>query len=160
MSEVARFWGERGAGCIIRAADTGRFLVGLRSAEVDHPLTWGTWGGEVDPGEHVEHSVVREVFEETGYDGDMLLEKIFTYTHDSGFVYDTFLATVPREFEPLLCWETESAEWFRSGRWPEPLHFGLAAVIDARPELLGRATSLMGRIRGLCRIPGARRAAC
>jgi hypothetical protein len=44
------FWGNRGAGCIIRARDTGRMLVGLRSEEVDEPLTLGTWGGAVDPG--------------------------------------------------------------------------------------------------------------
>lgn len=133
---MAKFWGERGAGCLIRADDTGRILVGLRSAEVDDPLTWGTWGGEVDPGEEVVSSVVREVFEETGYDGQMLLEHLHTHTNASGFIYDTFMATVPREFDPALCWETQEAKWFRPGEWPKPLHFGLADVIAARPELL------------------------
>lgn len=159
MTEIARSWGERGAGCIIRAADTGRILLGLRSAEVDDPLTWGTWGGEVDPGEEVERSVVREVFEEAGYSGEMTLAKIFTYTNASGFIYDTFMATVPSEFDPVLCWETEEARWFRSGEWPDPLHFGLAAVLAARPELRGRVGRypILSRISELCRIPGGRR---
>lgn len=160
MSAGSGFWGERGAGCIVRATSTGRMLLGLRSAEVDHPLTWGTWGGAVDPGEDAEVAAMRELFEETGYDGEMRLEKIFTYRHACGFVYDTFLVEVPREFEASLCWETEEARWFEPGEWPEPLHFGLAAVIAARPEIFapGRSASFLKRISELCRILGVRRA--
>jgi 8-oxo-dGTP pyrophosphatase MutT (NUDIX family) len=111
-------------------------LVGLRSEEVDEPLTWGTWGGAVDPGEDAEMAVRREVFEETGYGGELSLSLLHTYRHPSGFYYETFMAEVPHEFEPVLCWETEAAVWVEAGRWPEPLHFGLAEVISARPELL------------------------
>lgn len=136
MRTGAGFWGERGAGCIIRAADTGRMLVGLRSAEVDEPLTWGTWGGAVDPGEDPEMAVRREVAEETGYSGELSLLLLHTYRHPSGFIYETFMAEVPGEFEPLLCWETSAARWVEPGEWPEPLHFGLADVIAARPTLL------------------------
>ncbi|NTF17223.1 NUDIX domain-containing protein [Agrobacterium rubi] len=162
MTVVAKFWGERGAGCLIRAADTGRILIGLRSAEVDDPLTWGTWGGEVDPGESVDASVVREVLEETGYDGPLSLDPLFTYRHASGFIYDTFMATVPHEFEPSLCWETEEARWLEEGHWPAPLHFGLEAVLAARPELrrLQRRSlfetglSVLRRIRGVRHVRG------
>lgn len=135
MRTDAGFWGSRGAGCIIRAADTGRMLVGLRSEEVDEPLTWGTWGGAVDPGEDPEMTVRREVAEETGYESELSLSLLHTYRHPSGFVYETFMAEVPREFEPMLCWETLASRWVRSGNWPKPLHFGLAAVLEARPEL-------------------------
>lgn len=136
MRSDAGFWGSRGAGCIIKACDTGRMLVGLRSEEVDEPLTWGTWGGAVDPGEDAEAAVRREVAEETGYEGEMSLSLLHTYRHSSGFVYETFMADVTREFDPVLCCETSAARWINAGRWPEPLHFGLADVLAARPELL------------------------
>jgi 8-oxo-dGTP pyrophosphatase MutT (NUDIX family) len=111
-------------------------LVGLRSEEVDEPMTWGTWGGAVDPGEDAEAAVRREVAEETGYEGEMSLSLLHTYRHPSGFGYETFMAGVPREFDPALCCETSEARWINTGRWPEPLHFGLAEVLAARPELL------------------------
>jgi ADP-ribose pyrophosphatase len=141
MSVVAKLWGERGAGCVIRARDTGRFLIGLRSAEVDDPLTWGTWGGEVDPGETPEAAVMREVSEETGYSGEVELQLLFIHTSRTGFVYDNYLATVPGEFEPSLGWENDEARWFERGIWPQPLHFGLSALMSARPDVFGRERS-------------------
>lgn len=160
MRTDAGFWGSRGAGCIIRAVDSGRMLVGLRSEEVDEPLTWGTWGGAVDPGEDPEMAVRREVAEETGYEGELSLSMLHTYRHPSGFVYETFMAEVPREFEPVLCWETCAARWVEAGGWPEPLHFGLADVIAARPELLLKTKGTVFRriISVLRRSAPARRA--
>ncbi len=142
-----RFWGDRGAGCIIRARSSGRVLIGLRSEEVDEPFTWGTWGGAVDPGEAPEMAVRREVAEETLYEGPMSLVSLHTYRHSTGFVYETFMAEVPTEFEPILGWETSEARWLHPGEWPQPLHFGLAEVLATRPELLVKPwRSALGRI--------------
>lgn len=46
------------------------------------------------------------------------------------FAYHNFLAVVAYEFEPALNWETAGFRWCESGSWPEPLHFGLAALLD------------------------------
>lgn len=147
------FWGVRGAGCLIRAEASGRLLVGLRSEEVNEPLTWGTWGGAVDPGENPETAVRREVAEETGYEGALRLSHLHTYRHVSGFVYDTFLAEVPFEFDPVLGWETNEARWIKPGHWPRPLHFGLESVLLANKELLGyqKREALVELISGLRR---------
>lgn len=151
MDEIAEFWGERGAGCLIKARDTGRILIELRSDGVEQPNTWGTWGGEVDPGELVQDCVIREMREETGYRGEVTLEKIYTFVSEDGFVYDTFMATVPAEFEPEFGWETEEARWVEPGDWPQPLHYGLEAVIAARPELAPRrnGSAIAGKVEGI-----------
>lgn len=124
------FWGKRGAGVIFLAQDTGRYLIAKRSGEVEEPHTWGTWGGAIDPGEDPEQAAYREATEETGYTGPVQLKHLWTFKHPSGFQYFNYLATVPEEFIPRLNWETESFKWVQPGKWPRPLHPGLAALIS------------------------------
>lgn len=124
------YWGRAGAGCMIMAHDTKRFLMPLRSDAVEEPGTWGTWGGAIDDGEDSAEAVRREVEEESGYTGKIVhAEHLYRY-RDEGFRYDTFLVVVPNEFQPRLDWETERAEWVEYGDWPKPVHFGLQAVLD------------------------------
>lgn len=40
----AKFWGTQGAGVLPVCKSTGRFLIGLRSGEVNAPNEWGMWG--------------------------------------------------------------------------------------------------------------------
>jgi 8-oxo-dGTP pyrophosphatase MutT (NUDIX family) len=122
------FWGKAGAGCIFIALDTGRLLLPLRSAEVEQPLTWGTWGGAIDQGESPEKAVRREVSEEAGYHGHYEIEPLFVFKSGS-FRYFNYLAIVDDEFTPHLDWETEEADWFPLDNLPSPLHFGLASVL-------------------------------
>lgn len=123
------FWGKAGAGCIILARDTGRILLPHRSDEVQEPGTWGCWGGAIDRGLSPEEAVRREVEQEAGYIGDLELVPLYVFSHPSGFRYYNFLAIVDHEFEPDLNWETQDFRWVTYGRWPRPLHFGLAGLL-------------------------------
>jgi 8-oxo-dGTP pyrophosphatase MutT (NUDIX family) len=132
------FWGRRAAGCIFMARDTGRFLICHRSRNVEQPLTWGTWGGAVDPQETPEAAVLREAAEECGAPTDQIeLVPLLVFRHASGFEYRNYLAVVDTEFEPDIApenqWEVESWKWCEHGDWPEPLHFGLKGLL-ADPE--------------------------
>jgi ADP-ribose pyrophosphatase len=134
MSETG-FWGRQGAGCIIFAEDTGRFLLSLRSAEVLEPHTWGIWGGAVPTGMDLQTSVRLEVLEETGYRGRIELIELCEYRDvASGFRYQNYLGVVPSEFDPMLNWESDDARWFHAGSWPEPPHFGLEFLLSRFPD--------------------------
>jgi 8-oxo-dGTP pyrophosphatase MutT (NUDIX family) len=124
------FWGRRAAGCIIYAQDTKRFCIAQRSEEVEEPHTWGTWGGAIDNREQPKSAALRELREETGYEGPAELIPLYVFKHKSGFQYFNFLAVVPTEFVPILDWETEDYSWVKYGKWPTPLHNGLKLLLQ------------------------------
>lgn len=127
--DATGFWGKQGAGCIVMAKDTGRLLIAHRSAHVEQPNTWGTWGGAIDPGENPKQAAGREVKEEMGYHGR--IAPIAMYVFKSGtFQYHNFLVIVDTEFEPELNWENQGYEWVEFGDWPEPMHFGLKSFLE------------------------------
>lgn len=122
------FWGRQGAGTIILAKLTKRFLLPERSADVEQPFTWGTWGGAIDSDESPEEAVARELYEEAGYHGPKQIIPLYVFK-SSSFRYSNFLTIIPDEFTPRLNWETASFRWVEYGDWPQPLHFGLASVL-------------------------------
>jgi 8-oxo-dGTP pyrophosphatase MutT (NUDIX family) len=128
------FWGARGAGCIFFAQDTKKFLIAHRSAYVQSPHTWGTWGGAIDRGETPIQAVTREAHEEAGYHGPIKFVPLLVFqARDDGkvvFQYYNFLAIVDQEFTPELNWETQGYEWVDFGDWPEPLHFGMQQLLS------------------------------
>lgn len=132
FSEQQRqYWGRQGAGCIFLAKDTGRILLAHRSSDgsVEEPGTWGTWGGKLDHGENPKDAVAREVEEETGYTGIKKIHLLYIFK-DEDFEYYNYLVVVPFEFTPQLNWENDHSKWVSFGEWPEPMHFGLQALLS------------------------------
>lgn len=127
------FWGKQGAGAVIVARDTGRILLPHRSMDVQEPGTWGTWGGAIDGNEDPAVAAHREVKEECGYNGPVDMHHVWTFKHPSGFQYHNHIAYVDHEFVPNLNWETQAHAWVKPGEWPQPMHPGLASLVE-RPE--------------------------
>lgn len=133
------FWGRAGAGSVVVARSTGRVLVGLRSREVMEPGTWGTFGGAIDSGMSPVAMALRELREETGFDGDAELVPLLVFeAPGSDFRYHNFAAVVEDEFDPRLNWEHAEAAWFDLDALPDGpgLHFGLRALLADADSLL------------------------
>lgn len=125
------FWGRRGAGSIALARSTGRILLQLRSECVLEPFTWGVWGGAVDADEDSQTAALREFGEETGFDTALAETMLPLYEFRSGsFSYQNFVIVVADEFSPHEDSETADHAWVNIGDWPDPLHFGLAALVQ------------------------------
>ena len=112
------------AGCIIKAADTGRWCLQQRSNSVSDPGVWSTWGGGREPGETLEQTVRRELAEEGGYTGPLRLEPLMMNQR-----YATYIGHVPHEFEPRLNSESQDSCWVEAGDWPSPMHPGLDSAL-------------------------------
>ena len=129
-SRQTGFWGAAGAGCVVMAESTGRFLIAHRSAQVKEPNTWGTWGGAIDPDEDPLEAAMREIREEAGYIGTISGVKPLYVFHKDTFRYSNFLVIVEDEFKPSLNWENQGYEWCEFGHWPSPLHFGFKSLLS------------------------------
>lgn len=139
-------WGTRGAGILVVACDTGRILLLKRSDEVNEPGTWGTPGGKVDPKENVRTAAVRELEEETGYGGKLIVsaEPIFIF-EEPNFRFSTYMGRVDEEFDAWINWESGDAKWCHLGRLPRPLHFGVKALMER--------VDVDREIRSICTLP-------
>ena len=116
------------AGSIFLARDTKRILLSHRSMAVLEPGMWGTWGGAKRYGETAEEAAHREAREEAGFAGPVQMIPLYVAHAGQGWTYSNFLAIIDREFTPVLNWETQGFRWCRYGRWPRPMHPGLAAL--------------------------------
>jgi len=129
----ADYWGNRGAGVLAVAKDTGNILVGLRSAYVNEPGTWGTIGGKVDDDEDFEAAALREFEEETGYSGPIELISGYKFVDAQVFEYQNFIGVVPEEFDVgATTWETSSFAWmsYEEVTGLSPKHHGLEALLS------------------------------
>jgi len=133
------FWGNAGAGVLPIARSTGRILAGLRSAHVNEPRTWGIFGGAIDSGENPRTAAKREMREELGYHGNVMLLPAYVFTSPGGgFRYSNFIGVVDEEFDPKLDWETERVEWMSLSKFLklQPKHFGLEALLKHSMALI------------------------
>jgi 8-oxo-dGTP pyrophosphatase MutT (NUDIX family) len=115
---VGEFWGSAGAGVLFRALESKRFLLMLRSGEVEQPGVWGIPGGAVPrsrSGKRMDlwAAARQEAVEETGWDGGGAPRGSFRWEdpRGSGFTFTTFLVDTLLEFEPELNWESDDYAW-------------------------------------------------
>ena len=141
------FWGKEGAGCLVMAMDTKKFLLQLRGGKVLQPNTWGIWGGAVNQNETPLDAALRELREESGTSiTGAKISKLWVYRDPSGFRYTTYLVLVPRQFTPVPDTnEVADWGWFDFYDMPKPLHFGVKALLqqqDVRTQLLHASESM------------------
>jgi len=114
------------AGCIFLSTDTGRVMLQHRSGEVNHPRTWGFFGGKSDDKEKPIDTLYREIEEELGLVPD--IKKVIPINKftspNKKFIYHSFVVTVEEEFIPILNNESDGYCWVKIGNWPRPLHPG------------------------------------
>jgi 8-oxo-dGTP pyrophosphatase MutT (NUDIX family) len=128
-----RFWGDVGAGVLVKCVTTGRYLLGLRSQYVNEANTWGTFGGKIDADEDPKDAAMRELRGETGYAGSVRLTHISTFRSGT-FRFHNFMGEVEHEFVPILSWETRAAKWFNPDELPSNLHFGMHPLLKFMRE--------------------------
>jgi 8-oxo-dGTP pyrophosphatase MutT (NUDIX family) len=131
----SRFYGNSGAGVLVYCTSTNRFLLGLRSKLVNEPNTWGTFGGKIEDDSDPKMAALRELKEETGYNGNIDLQ-LFDVFQSGNFKFYNFLGKVEEEFTPTLDWENESAEWFSLNDFPPNLHFGTKRLLDKLNKII------------------------
>jgi len=119
-------FGGGGAGVLVLARDTGRFLALKRSDHVQHGRSWALTGGLIDPGETPMQAAAREMREETNYSGPPVdLVKLAEF-HSGTFTYTNYIAVVDHEFQPAIDHESEGYKWVDSIHdFPDPAHFGI-----------------------------------
>ncbi|MEZ0224825.1 MAG: NUDIX hydrolase [Alphaproteobacteria bacterium] len=119
-------FGNSGAGVLVLAKDTGRFLALKRSDHVQHSRSWALSGGLLEKGETPEQGAEREFREETSFDGKVSSITPLTTFNSGKFTYYNFIAVLEHEFKPTLDHENEAFEWVDSlDKWPQPSHFGI-----------------------------------
>jgi 8-oxo-dGTP pyrophosphatase MutT (NUDIX family) len=112
------------AGILLYAEDTGRYGFQQRSDSVNDPGVWAAWGGGRKSGETLEQCALRELAEESGYQGPVGLEPLARNSR-----YVTFIGRVPREFDPTPNAEVKDHCWVDAGAWPSPMHPGMAVAL-------------------------------
>lgn len=138
MYTHGEFFGAAGAGILIFAKDTGRFLLMHRSRDVNEPNTWGILGGAIDPGEDPREAAEREAYEEAKAK-EVEVEPAPFYTFAKGsFRFFNFIGYVPKEFKPRMDWESQGYRWVTLDDLPSPLHPGVVAFLPALKARLGR----------------------
>jgi 8-oxo-dGTP pyrophosphatase MutT (NUDIX family) len=141
------YFGNRGAGILIFCKSSGRFLIQLRSKFVNEGNTYGIYGGRIEISENFYQGALRELREETGYNGKIKLYDIYRYEDkEAGFIYQNFLGLVEREFIPQNNWECYSHHWLTYNQLENiyPKHFGLKRILENNKKELLLLTNKYG----------------
>ena len=133
--EETGFWGKRGAGCLVFAKASNKFLIGYRSNFVQEPNTWGTWGGAIDDKENPQKAAIRELKEETGYTGNIEAVIAMLVFQKASFKYFNYLIVINKEFLPVLNCENKDFRWVCIGDWPTPMHPGMKSLIEDKKSI-------------------------
>ena len=113
---------DRFAGVLVKALDTNRVLLVLRSDKCSEPYNWALVSGGINTEENTLEGLKREVFEELGTNPDILKYE-FTHIETEGdmkfFYYEGF---TEHEFSPILNEEHDDFGWFEEDSLPSPLY--------------------------------------
>lgn len=127
----------KAVGTIFLSLSTTRILLGLRSENSSHPLTWSFFGGKVDNNETLGIALQRELEEELINFPTII--KTFPLdnfvSNDDGFNYASFTSIVKEEFHPKLNNEHVGYAWVNIGAWPKPLHAGTKLILQNKNNI-------------------------
>lgn len=137
------------SGCIFLSIDTGRVMLQQRSGEVNHPRTWGFFGGKAEGNERPVETLYREIEEEVGLVPS--IEKVIPINKftspNKKFVYNSFVVTVQDEFIPVLNNESDGYCWVKIGNWPRPVHPGAKIQFNSKQFVKKLKTVLAHQIK-------------
>lgn len=121
------------SGALFYTLDTNRFLLLHRTQSKQNDV-WGLVGGTNEEKETPWEGLKREIEEEIG-----LLPNIKKtipletfVSNDNHFHFHTYLCVVENEFIPILNNEHDGYAWVNFGKWPKPLHHGLANTLRSK----------------------------
>lgn len=121
------------SGSLFYTLDTNRFLL-LHRTQSKQSNVWGLVGGKNEETETPWEGLKREIVEEIGFMPDIKktipLETFVS--NDDNFNFHTYLCAVPSEFIPQLNDEHDGYAWVSFGKWPKPLHQGLANTLRSK----------------------------
>jgi 8-oxo-dGTP pyrophosphatase MutT (NUDIX family) len=121
------------SGALFYTLDTNRFLL-LHRTQSRHRDVWGLVGGTNEETETPWEGLCREIAEELGSVPDIKktipLETFVS--NDDHFSFHTYLCVIDQEFIPKLNHEHDGYAWVSFGKWPKPLHQGLANTLKSK----------------------------
>jgi len=119
------------SGALFYTLKTNRFLL-LHRTKSKHNNVWGLVGGTNEDSETPWNGLLREIQEELGFLPEIKksvpLETFIS--NDAKFLFHTYLCVVENEFIPILNNEHDGYAWVSFGKWPKPLHQGLANTLN------------------------------
>jgi len=120
------------SGALFYTLSTKRFLTLHRTAKKNS--VWGLVGGTNEENETAWEALKREIKEEIGFLPEIKktipLETFVS--NDEHFHFHTYLCVVQDEFLPILNVEHDGYAWVEFGKWPKPLHQGLANTLRSK----------------------------
>lgn len=112
---------------VLLSAPDHTFLLLRRSRSSTFPGLWGVPAGRRERGEPLHVTMMRELFEECGYRGKVLVTRrsFMPLGPTSTSTFCLFEGRVKQRFTPKLNDEHEAWGWFAIDNLPAPLHPGL-----------------------------------
>lgn len=121
------------SGALFYTLDTNRFLL-LHRTQSKQNNVWGLVGGTNEDKETPWEGLKREMQEEIGslpnIKKTIPLETFVS--NDDHFSFHTYLCVIEEEFIPKLNSEHDGYAWVSFGKWPKPLHTGLANTLKSK----------------------------
>jgi len=113
---------ENFAGVLVKAKDTGRVFLMLRSPSPNHGLTWGLISGGLDSGEDILEGLKREISEETQINPNIIKYNFIHSEEERGGLFYYYEGFTDSEFIPTLDYENLEYGWFEKDNLPSPLY--------------------------------------